>query len=96
VAWAAVLELVREANRSGEPRILNTLYEMDRILGLRLREVRAEELDLPAEVKEQVARREAAREAKDWGIADAIRNELNESGWILEDTPQGIRVRKAE
>ena len=96
VAWAAVLELVREANRRGEPRVLNTLYEMDRILGLRLREVRAEELDIPADVKEQVARREAAREARDWGTADGIRDELKEAGWILEDTPQGIRVRPAE
>ncbi len=96
VAWATVLELVREANRRGEPRILTTLFDMDRILGLQLAEVRAEELDLPADVKDRVSRRESARENKDWATADALRDELKTEGWILEDTPQGIRVRKAD
>ncbi len=96
VAWATTLELVREANRRGEPRILQTLYDLDRVLGLRLREVREEVLDVPADVKEKVAAREQARVDKDWGTADAIRDELGAAGWILEDTPQGIRVRKKE
>ncbi len=96
VAWATVLEMVREANRRGEPRVLQTLYDMDRVLGLRLAEVRAEVLDVPADVKEKVARREQARTDKDWAAADAMRDELGEAGWILEDTPQGIRVRKKE
>ncbi len=94
-AWAAVLEMVKEANRRGEPRILTTLYEMDRILGLRLRQVREQDLDIPTDVRDKVARREAAREARDWGTADALRDELQAAGWILEDTPQGVRVRKS-
>ncbi len=33
--------------------------------------------------------REAARGRKDWGTADAIRDQLNQSGLVIEDGPQG-------
>lgn len=35
--------------------------------------------------------REAARERKDWAAADAIRDQLNQSGLVIEDGPQGPR-----
>ncbi|MCY4666180.1 MAG: hypothetical protein OXC00_16105 [Acidimicrobiaceae bacterium] len=36
-----------------------------------------------------VARRQAAREAKDWATADALRDELSALGVVVEDTPAG-------
>ncbi len=36
-----------------------------------------------------VARRQAAREAKDWAAADALRDELSALGVVVEDTPAG-------
>ncbi len=38
-----------------------------------------------------VAQRAAAREAKDWAAADAIRDQLKNAGIDLEDTPGGAR-----
>src|SRR5919106_1639724 len=35
--------------------------------------------------------REAARARKDWTTADAIRDQLNQSGLVIEDSPQGPR-----
>jgi cysteinyl-tRNA synthetase len=35
--------------------------------------------------------REAARGRKDWATADAIRDQLNQSGLVIEDSPQGPR-----
>lgn len=35
--------------------------------------------------------REAARARKDWGTADAIRDQLSQSGLTIEDGPQGPR-----
>ena len=41
-----------------------------------------------------LARRAAARAAKDWASADAIRDALAQAGLTVEDTPQGARVKK--
>ncbi|MBW3574916.1 MAG: cysteine--tRNA ligase, partial [Actinobacteria bacterium] len=42
-----------------------------------------------------VARRDAARKARDWATADAARKQLEAGGWLVEDTPGGTRVRRA-
>jgi cysteinyl-tRNA synthetase len=42
-----------------------------------------------------VAQRDAARAAKDWAAADAARDELGAAGWVVEDTPEGTKVRRA-
>ncbi len=42
-----------------------------------------------AAIEDMVARRQAAREARDWATADALRDELLALGVIVEDTPAG-------
>ena len=42
-----------------------------------------------AAIEDLVARRQAAREAKDWATADALRDELSALGLVVEDTPAG-------
>lgn len=39
--------------------------------------------------------RQAARNEKNWALADAIRDGISELGLVLEDTPAGARLRKA-
>ena len=39
--------------------------------------------------------RQEARNAKNWAIADKIRDELKTAGIILEDTPQGVKWKNA-
>ena len=46
---------------------------------------------LESEIEELIAQREEARKAKNWAVADGIRDQLRERGIILEDTPQGVR-----
>jgi cysteinyl-tRNA synthetase len=41
-----------------------------------------------------VAERDAARAAKDFSRADALRDELTALGWTVEDTPAGTAVRR--
>jgi len=45
-------------------------------------------------IEEQIKERTFAKENKDWAKADEIREKLNNSGVIIEDTPQGVRWRK--
>ena len=45
-------------------------------------------------VTELVEKRAAAKQAKDWAAADAIRAQLTEMGWAVKDTAQGPQLSK--
>lgn len=47
---------------------------------------------IPAEVHALAAQREAARQAKNWAQADALRQHLTALGWQVKDTPAGPEV----
>jgi cysteinyl-tRNA synthetase len=49
---------------------------------------------IPAEVSGLLEQRQAARKAKDFKRADAIREELKAKGWVIEDTPKGARLKR--
>jgi cysteinyl-tRNA synthetase len=52
------------------------------------------ELEAPAEVIALLDARQAARKARDFKRADALRDELKAKGWIIEDTPKGARLKR--
>jgi GT2 family glycosyltransferase len=49
--------------------------------------------DLPPEVRELLAQRARARNARDWERADALRDRLHELGWEPQDAPGGTTAR---
>ncbi len=71
--------------------IASAVIEICDAVGLVLR---GDVADVPAEVAALAAERDAARAAKDFARADAIRGELQADGWIVEDTANGTLVRR--
>ena len=101
-AITVLFEVSREANKAKSGKLSGLLKALGGVLGL-LQANPADYLKggvaaagLNAERIEQlIAERLAARKAKDFARADAIRKELSDAGVILEDGPQGTTWRRA-
>ena len=52
----------------------------------------SEEDEAPAEIVDLAARRQAARESRDFEEADRLRDELEAAGWEARDAPGGYRL----
>jgi GT2 family glycosyltransferase len=48
---------------------------------------------LPAEIRELLAQRADARERRDWARADALRDEIADLGWEVQDSTRGSTAR---
>ncbi len=65
----------------------------DRVFGLRLFETKT--VEVPDGVQALVQMRAEARANRDWNASDRLRDEISMNGWVVEDTPQGQKVKKA-
>jgi cysteinyl-tRNA synthetase len=97
-ALAVTWETARRANRApGAPEkraLLDLILDFDRVLGLKLSDaVARKEAPLPTEVAALLQQREAARAARDWPTADALRQTIRQHGYEVKDTPSGPRWR---
>ena len=75
-----------EGSVSG-PVLARKVIELAGVLGLQAGTASQTSRDLA--VEDLVARRQAARKAKDWATADSLREELAALGVVVEDTPSG-------
>ena len=66
----------------------NAFWFVLNVLGIRLPE-KPEATEVPEEVLELAERRLVAKQAKDWGTADALREEIASTGWQVKDRPDG-------
>ena len=62
--------------------------------GARVRELTPAQRRAVMFAQQQVLRARAAKKAKDWATADAIRAELTAMGWAVKDTAQGPQLSK--
>ncbi|HEY6058606.1 MAG TPA: DALR domain-containing protein, partial [Candidatus Limnocylindrales bacterium] len=100
-ALGALFDAVRELNRRIDARSLSTsdavrsiafIRDLDRVLGIT---ADPDEPALPDDLASLLEARIAARAARDWGVADRLRDELADRGIVVEDTRDGQRWRRA-
>ncbi len=98
-ALATVFDLARRANAAadaGDPdgaaRTARTASVLAAALGLRLGAGTGDEVDEGP--RPLVAARDEARAGRDWARADALRDELEAAGWLVEDGAGGTRIRR--
>jgi cysteinyl-tRNA synthetase len=94
-ALAVVFNFITDINKEkiGEKNakdILKFMKELNKVLGV----MKFEKEDIPKDIKELADKRVEARKAKSWAEADELRDEIKQKGYIVEDTPDGYRVKK--
>lgn len=99
-AISVIFELVKYANsnvtaqnsRAFIQAVKDEILELGDVLGLILE--KKEEI-LEADIEKLIEERQAARKAKDFARADAIRGQLLDMGIVLLDTREGVKWKKA-
>lgn len=99
-ALAAIFDFIRDVNKKIDNKqvsekgainaiqLLNKLNQVTELFNPDFEE------EVPPEIMEKVMQRQQARREKNFALADTIRDQLLEQGWVIEDTPHGPRVKK--
>lgn len=98
--WAVVFDWVREMNRLMAEKTLTPVAAAENLAAWNQIETTlgigaSQESETPQEILDLMTERVEARKQKDFGRADEIRDELLDSGWTIEDTPEGPRAKRA-
>lgn len=74
---------------------LDLLFDFDEVLGLKLTEIAAvSQVQIPKSVAALVLEREEFRRLKQFKKADKLRQHIEAQGYLIEDTPEGSKVKK--
>ena len=90
LAMGVVWEVAKNQNKS--KKFADLLIKFDTVLGLKIDE--KDEIELPKEIQEIIDKRKKARENKDWTKSDELRNLLEEKGYLVKDTKEGMEISK--
>jgi cysteinyl-tRNA synthetase len=97
-ALGAIFEMVREVNRAIAERQLSPaaaeqvtalMRRFDTVLG-----ILADDDAIDARAEALLFKRQEARQQRNFARADAIRDELQQMGYAVEDSPQGSRLKR--
>ena len=98
-ALAAIFDWVREVNTalaagqvydSDGSLILRTMEQLNQVLVL----WQSEETKLDPQIQSLIDQRSRARKARNFSLADEIRDQIYDRGYVIEDTREGVRWKK--
>jgi len=94
---AAIFEFMTSINKimnkissKDANKVKKTMLEFDSVLGV----MEKEKEDIPTKIKELADKRLEAKKNKDFDVADRLRDEVQANGYIIEDKPEGYRLKK--
>ena len=67
---------------------------MDEVIGLNLKDIKIEKIEIPENVKLLAEKRLQARKEKNWIESDKLRDEINKLGFEIEDTKNNYNLKK--
>jgi cysteinyl-tRNA synthetase len=97
-ALGAIFEMVRDVNRAitqqqlsaaAAGQVVALMQRFDTVLGL----LAEDETQVDPQLTALLEERQEARKARDFARADALRAAMRERGYVIEDTPQGPRLK---
>ena len=77
------LKVLAEPNHRQEAQVIKTI--LVEVLGLTLEPLAEKEILLTSEMQKLIVERDEARKAKNWALADTLRDKLKELGYDLQD-----------
>jgi cysteinyl-tRNA synthetase len=99
IAFAVLFDLAREINKTQDVALSALLKHLAGLLGFLTQDPDAflkQALALNGEeIEALIVKRNAARQAKDWALADDVRKQLQEKGITIEDGAKGTTWRRS-
>jgi cysteinyl-tRNA synthetase len=92
-ALAVVWEVVKSGLAGEEKYAL--LLDFDNVLGLGLDAIQKKAVVVPGEIKQLIKKRDILRNSGKFSESDSIRKQIEEKGYLLEDTSAGTVVKKS-
>jgi len=98
-ALSFLYEFIRQVNHaldanlpsvSDIAKIEQALEKIDSVLGI----LQKKEEEIPPEIQQLAEERQNARKTKEWQRSDELRALILEKGYLLEDSPTGVRIKK--
>ena len=93
LAMSVVWDVAKNPNKSKQ--LAELLKDFDRVLGLKIEEpISKAKEEIPEEVLKLLEQRKQARTNKDWAKSDELRDRIQELGYQVKDTKDGIELQK--
>ncbi len=90
VLWKLIKNYNKNQSKFDSKKVYALILDWDKVFGLNLKEVKP--IKIPKEITELVEKREECRKKKDFKKADEIRQKIEKSGYLIEDTAKGPKL----